>query len=99
MGSLSLPGSHSDFWLPVGIVAVGGRHIVQIYEEPGSPQFAFTVGLYYQFLQPEILIMGIDLAMSAHILNDIRDMVLPFVARPLSRDAVHLARQVGSIPK
>lgn len=48
-----------------------GWHVVQIYEEPDCPQFAFTVGLYYQFLQPEILIMGIDLAMSAQILNGI----------------------------
>jgi hypothetical protein len=48
-----------------------GWHVVQISAEPDSPQFAFTVGLYYQFLQPEILIMGIDLAMSAHVLNDI----------------------------
>ncbi len=50
-----------------------GSHIVQIQEEDDSPQFAFTVGLYYQFLQPEILIMGIGLEMSAQILNDIGD--------------------------
>ena len=55
----------------LGDVSSHGWHVVQIQEEPGSPPFAFTVGLYYQFLQPEILIMGIDLTMSARILNDI----------------------------
>ncbi len=54
----------------LGDVANHGWHVVQISEEPGSPQFAFSVGLYYQFLQPEILIMGIDLTKSAQILND-----------------------------
>lgn len=48
-------------------VAQHGWHIVQVSEEPGLPPFAFTVGLYYQFLQPEVLIMGIDLTTSAHI--------------------------------
>jgi hypothetical protein len=55
----------------LGDVERDGWHIVKIFEEPGSPKFAFTVGLYYQFLQPEILIMGIDLSMSARILNNI----------------------------
>jgi hypothetical protein len=59
----------------LGDVEREGWHVVQIFEEPGSSQFAFTVGLYYQFLQPEILIMGIDLAISAQILNGIGEAI------------------------
>jgi hypothetical protein len=55
----------------LGDVAEHGWHIVQIQQETDAPPFAFTVGLYYQFLQPEVLIMGLDLVMSAQILNDI----------------------------
>jgi hypothetical protein len=55
----------------LGDVERHGWHVVQIFAEQDCPQFAFTVGLCYQFLQPEVLIMGIDLTMSAHILNDI----------------------------
>ncbi|WP_338846304.1 DUF4262 domain-containing protein [Massilia sp. W12] len=36
-----------------------GWHVVGIHEEENSPRFAFTVGLYYQYLHPEIMIMGL----------------------------------------
>lgn len=55
----------------LGDVESHGWHVVQISEETGSPAFAFSVGLYYRFLQPEVLIMGLDLNVSAHILNGI----------------------------
>lgn len=56
-------------------VASHGWHVVQVFEDSGAPQFAFTVGLYYQFLQPEVLIMGLDLTISAKILNGIGEAI------------------------
>lgn len=53
-----------------------GWHIVQVLEEPGEPQFAFTVGLYYRFLQPEVLIMGLDPTVSTTVLNEIAGWML-----------------------
>ena len=53
-----------------------GWHVVQVLGEPGKPPFAFTVGLYYQFLQPEALIMGLDPTVSATVLNEIAGRML-----------------------
>lgn len=36
-----------------------GWHVVFVAEEPGTPRFAFTVGLYYRYAHPEILVMGL----------------------------------------
>ncbi len=35
------------------------------------PHFAFTVGLFYRFSQPEILVMGLDLSVAANLPNTI----------------------------
>lgn len=37
-----------------------GWHVVFVSEEPHSPRFAFTVGLYYRHAHPEILVMGLE---------------------------------------
>ena len=44
-----------------------GWHVVGVFEEENSPGFTFTVGLYYQFEHPEILIMGLP-QQTAHAL-------------------------------
>jgi len=36
-----------------------GWHVVFVAEEPDTPRFAFTVGLYYRYAHPEILVMGL----------------------------------------
>lgn len=37
-----------------------GFHIIGIEKDDGGPEYAFTVGLYYTYKHPEILIMGIN---------------------------------------
>lgn len=36
-----------------------GWHVVSVTEEPDTPRFVFTVGLYYRYSHPEILVMGL----------------------------------------
>ena len=53
-----------------------GWHIVAVPEDRHGPGFAFTVGLYLRTLQPEILIMGIDVAPSGRVLNAVGDYLM-----------------------
>ena len=48
-----------------------GWHVVAVPKDDHGPGFAFTVGLYLRTLQPEILIMGVDIAPSGRVLNAI----------------------------
>jgi hypothetical protein len=36
-----------------------GWHVVHVNEDPQGPSFSFSVGFYYNFQQPEILVMGL----------------------------------------
>jgi len=53
-----------------------GWHIVAVPADPHGPGFAFTVGLYLRTLQPEILIMGVDIAPSGRVLNAIGEYLM-----------------------
>ena len=48
-----------------------GWHVVAVSAEGQEPGYAFTVGLYLRTLQPEILIMGVDVDPSGRVLNAI----------------------------
>ena len=36
-----------------------GWHVIHIFEDESGPGFSFSVGFYYTFQQPEVLIMGL----------------------------------------
>jgi len=57
-------------------VRTHGWHIVAVPSDSEGPGFAFTVGLYLRTLQPEILIMGVDIAPSGRVLNAIGDYLM-----------------------
>ena len=46
-----------------------GWHIVHINEDERGPAFSFSVGFYYTFQQPEILIMGLKPEVAQKILS------------------------------
>lgn len=53
-----------------------GWNIIAVPKDAQGPSFAFTVGLYLRTLQPEILIMGVDIAPSGRVLNAIGDYLM-----------------------
>lgn len=46
-----------------------GWHVVHINSDEGGPAFTFSVGFYYTFQQPEILIMGLRHDVALSLLN------------------------------
>jgi hypothetical protein len=52
-----------------------GWHILGILAEGEEPEYSFTVGLYYQFSHPEILIMGLPANTAKKIINTIGALV------------------------
>jgi uncharacterized protein DUF4262 len=48
-----------------------GCHIIWIHD--AAPQFAFSIGLFLNFEQPEIIIFGLDPETARIIINAIRD--------------------------
>ncbi len=48
-----------------------GWHIIHILEEDEQPKYSFSIGFYYQFGQPEILIIGLEFNLSHLLINDI----------------------------
>ena len=52
-----------------------GWHVVKVNEEDGLPGFAFTVGLYYQYCHPEIMIMGLRHETAHTLLTSIQRIV------------------------
>lgn len=53
-----------------------GWHVVAVPSDEEGSGFAFTVGLYLRTLQPEILIMGVDIDPSGRVLNAIGDYLM-----------------------
>ena len=51
-----------------------GCHIVWIGD--GTPQFAFSIGLFLNYDQPEVLIFGLDSEKTCIIINDIRNLAV-----------------------
>jgi hypothetical protein len=46
-----------------------GWHMIHINEDKKGPAFSFSVGFYYTFQQPEILVMGLRPEVAQKILN------------------------------
>jgi hypothetical protein len=53
-----------------------GWHVVAVPADHHGPGFAFTVGLYLRTLQPEILIIGVDIVPSGRVLNAIGEYLM-----------------------
>lgn len=49
-----------------------GCQVIAVEAGPRSPDFAYSVGLYLNFLHPEILIMGVSSQSSLKAINQIR---------------------------
>ena len=48
-----------------------GWHVVLVPEEDGTPGWAFSVGLYSSFSAPEVIVFGLDLDVSHHLINTV----------------------------
>ncbi|WP_009965711.1 DUF4262 domain-containing protein [Verrucomicrobium spinosum] len=68
-----------------------GWHLMHIGPEGDLPQFAFSIGFYYQFLQPEVLVMGLGVEKSANLLNHIGETLLSGKVLSPGRDAEYMA--------
>lgn len=72
--SLPEPEDDSDRKL-LSDVSQFGWHVVGIHEEENSPRFAFSVGLYYQYLHPEIMIMGLPHEVAHKLLASVQNII------------------------
>jgi len=52
-----------------------GWHLVGIYAEEDYPEFVFSVGLYYHYTHPEVLVMGLPSNTAAGLINAVGEMV------------------------
>jgi hypothetical protein len=52
-----------------------GLHILGIMSEEDEPEYAFSVGLYYSYSHPEIVIMGLNSNTAKCIINDIAELI------------------------
>jgi hypothetical protein len=51
-------------------VETHGWHVIRVFEDGRSPEFAYTVGLWKSFRHPEIIIIGLPADTAHVILND-----------------------------
>jgi hypothetical protein len=75
----------TNFIFPTGIqkteinviknVHTFGFHVVAIRAEKDTPQFFYTIGLYYQYQHPELLIMGVDVNVAHAILMNAYEFI------------------------
>lgn len=70
--------AHSDDLVPaehklLDDVAQYGVHIVHVAEAGGRPGFSFTVGLWHNFEQPEVLVFGLPDEVAHELLNAVAD--------------------------
>jgi hypothetical protein len=47
-----------------------GLHIIYVFEDEEFPGFAYTIGLYENYLHPEIIIIGLKAELSKVLLNN-----------------------------
>lgn len=64
-------------------VAEFGWHWIGILEDEKGPQYAFSVGLFYSYGHPEIVIMGLEHSVASTIL---RDLAIQIKAGQVYRD-------------
>lgn len=48
-----------------------GCHIIRVFAEDTGPDFAYSIGMYLNFEQPEVIIFGLPAKTAHTILNDI----------------------------
>ena len=48
-----------------------GCHIIAVEKEAGHPEFAYSIGLYLNYLQPEVVIVEVDPAPAGRVINRI----------------------------
>ncbi len=65
---LPKPQDDSDRKLLADVERVGW-HVVGVYDDEGSPGFAFSVGLFHTFDHPEIIVFGLPDVEAARIIN------------------------------
>lgn len=56
-------------------VAEHGWHVVKIMERGDSPGWAFSVGLFRAFAQPEIVVFGLPLDVMHHMINAVGELM------------------------
>jgi hypothetical protein len=52
-----------------------GWHVIHIFEDDSGPAFSFSVGFYYTFQQPEVLIMGLPQKVAYDLLDTAVDQM------------------------
>jgi hypothetical protein len=50
-----------------------GCHILKVFADTTGPEFAYSIGMYLNFGQPEVLIFGLPSDSAQTIINDISD--------------------------
>lgn len=50
-----------------------GVHVVHVEGEDGKPGFSYTVGLWYSFEQPEVIVFGLPEQVAAELFDAIAD--------------------------
>jgi hypothetical protein len=64
------PDDASDLRLIKNVIECG-CHIIAVEKEVGHPQFAYSIGLYLNYLQPEIMIVEMDHSAAGRAINRI----------------------------
>ncbi|MDO8331358.1 MAG: DUF4262 domain-containing protein [Fluviicoccus sp.] len=52
-----------------------GLHILGIFAEDNEPEYAFSVGLYYRYRHPEILLIGLNSNTAKDLINDVAALI------------------------
>lgn len=47
-----------------------GLHIIQVFADENNPQFSYSIGLYENYLHPEIIIIGLRHELAIVLLNN-----------------------------
>jgi hypothetical protein len=56
-------------------VAEHGWHVIKVIDQPDSPGWAYSVGLFQNFRHPEIVVFGLDSDLMHSIINTIGDEI------------------------
>ena len=64
------PDDASDLRIIKNVVEQG-CHIIAVEEDEGTPRFAYSIGLYLNYLHPEIVIVEMDHASAGRVINSV----------------------------
>ena len=59
----------------VSDVETHGLHVKKVLGDDEYPEFAYTVGLFQSFQQPEVIVLGLPLESAHRILNHLADLM------------------------